>query len=112
MSICKHCGQAVPSQEGISVDPLRNIMTVDGVPVKLTPREAEIADFLVRHWRRTVTKVTLHTEVYGLDPNGGAEVKTLDVYISRLKRLLAPVGVTILTAWGRGWRIQRTNDPI
>ena len=112
MSICKHCGQPVPTQEGISVDPLRNVMTVDGVEIKLSPREAEIVDLLVRNWRRTVTKIALHTEVYGLDPNGGAELKTLDVYISRLKKLLAPVGITILTAWGRGWRIQRQSDPI
>lgn len=112
MSICKHCGQTEPPQQGVSVDPLRGLVVVDGQEVKVTPRHAEVADVLVRNWRRTVTKEKLHNEIYGLDIDGGARVQTLDVHICALRKALKPLGVTILTAWGRGWRIQRTNDPI
>lgn len=114
MTMCKHCGQALPSTSGVKVDTVRAVITVGDTEVKVTPCEAQVMNVLIRHWRRTVTKESLHHELYGLNPNGGAHVQTLAVYISNLRRALKAAGtrIVIMTAWGKGWRAQHEDHAI
>lgn len=112
MSMCKHCGQALPNISGVKVDTVRAVITVGDTDVKVTQHEAQVMNVLIRHWRRTVTKETMHNELYGLDPNGGAHINTLSVYISNLRRAMKGTGIVIMTAWGMGWRAQHEDHLI
>lgn len=49
------------------------------------------------------TKNFLHNAVYGLDVDGGAEPKIIDVFICKIRNKLRAFRVEIGTIWGRGY---------
>lgn len=72
---------------------------------RLTRKEAQtFAALLLRP--RMATKNFLHSAVYGLDPNGGAEPKIVDVFMCKIRRKIEPHGVQVGTVWGRGYQIE------
>lgn len=54
---------------------------------------------------RLMSKERLHDQIYGDDPDGGPELKIVDVFICKLRKKLTPYGVAIETIWGRGYRM-------
>ncbi|WDZ85814.1 response regulator transcription factor [Micromonospora cathayae] len=71
---------------GLRVDPRSRQVTLDGVPVELTPREFDLLHHLAARPGEVVTKRELLTEVWQI-PYGGAD-KTVDVHLSWLRRKL------------------------
>lgn len=71
---------------GLRVDPRSRQVTLDGVPVELTPREFDLLHHLAARPGQVVTKRELLTEVWRI-PYGGAD-KTVDVHLSWLRRKL------------------------
>ena len=68
----------------------------------LSPRETEILGLLVA--RESIRRDVLMMALYGhrSDPPGTG---VLSVYLCRLRRKLAPHGLTIESGWGQGWRL-------
>ncbi|MET7965517.1 response regulator transcription factor [Micromonospora sp. NPDC005305] len=71
---------------GLRIDPRARQVTLDGVPVELTPREFDLLHHLAGRPGQVVTKRELLTEVWRI-PYGGAD-KTVDVHLSWLRRKL------------------------
>ncbi|MBM0260892.1 response regulator transcription factor [Micromonospora sp. 4G55] len=71
---------------GLRIDPRTRLVSLDGVPVELTPREFDLLHHLAGRPGQVVTKRELLTEVWRI-PYGGAD-KTVDVHLSWLRRKL------------------------
>ncbi|SCG39172.1 response regulator transcription factor [Micromonospora inositola] len=71
---------------GLGIDPRSRQVSLDGVPVELTPREFDLLHHLAGRPGQVVTKRELLTEVWRI-PYGGAD-KTVDVHLSWLRRKL------------------------
>lgn len=68
----------------------------------LTQTERQVLAFLVKKGK--ASKTAIHQYVYSLDPQGGAEIKIIDVMVCKLRKKL-PANVEILTIWGVGYEI-------
>ena len=71
---------------------------VDGQPVTVSQREAELLGLLLAQVNRVVAREVIIAEIWGY------ETRSLDVYIRRLRRKLGPAGVQIETVTGFGYR--------
>ena len=68
--------------------------------VALSEGEARIARVFVRHFGEVVPQATLLT---GTSAEGDSTVEAVRVYVSRLRRRLAPLGLSITTVRSRGY---------
>ncbi len=68
---------------GVTLDPERHEVTVDGAPVTMPLKEFELLEILMANAGRVVTREILFDRVWGYDYVG--ESKTLDVHIKRLR---------------------------
>lgn len=71
---------------GLAIDTRSRTVTLDEVPLELSPREFDLLAYLAARPGQVVTKRELLTEVWRL-PFGGAD-KTVDVHLSWLRRKL------------------------
>jgi DNA-binding response OmpR family regulator len=71
---------------GLRVDQAAREVSLDGMPIELTPREFELLSYLAARAGTVVTKRELVHEVWHL-PYSGAD-KTVDVHLSWLRRKL------------------------
>lgn len=69
----------------------------------LTRAEAKIVAAMML--RDLATKNYLYSALYGIDLDGGAAPKIMDVFVCKIRRKLAPHDIEIATVWGRGYRI-------
>ena len=100
---CPSCGQAIPVQ-GYSVDLTRNRLLLDGAPVALmTNREAEILASLLKAKPNALSRNQLLDAMYVPTVDDSPALRTVDSVIKRLRRTLKSTGVTIHTAYGRGY---------
>ncbi|GLK86289.1 response regulator [Ancylobacter defluvii] len=91
--------------DGLAIDTLRRLVTRDGAPVKLTPKEYDLLVLLARHAGRVVTHRTLLTSIWG--PAHGEDLHYLRVFIGQLRAKIErdPAQPTILrTEPGVGYR--------
>jgi len=91
--------------EGLEIDKLRRLVTRDGEPVKLTPKEYDLLVLLARHPGRVVTHRTLLTGVWG--PAHGEDLHYLRVFIGQLRQKIErdPAAPAIIrTEPGVGYR--------
>ncbi|MEP6816462.1 MAG: response regulator transcription factor [Marmoricola sp.] len=85
----------------VVLDPVTRIVTVDGAPVSLTPREFGLLEFLLRHPDRAVTKIEILDHVW--DPAAEVNPNAVEVYVGYLRRKLGRSLVT--TVRGVGYRL-------
>ncbi len=86
----------------LQVDLTAHVVTVDGQPVELAPKEFDLLEVLVRHPGRAFARDYLMEKVWGYDANGSD--RTVDTHVLRLRKKLGPVGERIETVWGLGYR--------
>ena len=89
--------------DGLSVDPQRHIVTVDGEPVTLTLKEFALLCELLRADGAVLGRDALLNRVWGYDYTG--ESRTVDVHIGTLRQKLGRLGECIETVRGVGYRI-------
>jgi len=90
----------------------QRLVTVDGNPVNLTPREYEILEFLSLRKGTVLTKEMFLDRLYA----GGhvPELKIIDIFVCKLRQKLAQAtggSHYIETVWGRGY-VLRDPGPI
>jgi two-component system KDP operon response regulator KdpE len=103
-------GEAVVVTDHFTVDLAARQVTVDGVPVRLTPTEWALLSELVRNPGRLVGQRELLQAVWG--PAYERETNYLRVYLAQLRRKLEPDPahpVSLLTEPGRGYRLVPTG---
>jgi two-component system KDP operon response regulator KdpE len=99
-------GEPVLDVGPIRVDLERQLVTLDGQPVHLTPHEFRILRLLAEHEGKLLTHRTILREVWG--PAYGSESNYLHVYVSQLRRKLEPDPARprfLLTEPGAGYRL-------
>jgi DNA-binding response OmpR family regulator len=79
---------------------------VDGVPLRLGPKEYLLLEFLLLKSGTAVSKTACMTHLYGTDEY--PEAKTIDVVLCRLRKRLAPHGLAdmIESVWGYGFKLK------
>ena len=88
---------------GIALDPVDRQVRFENRALTLTAREFAILEILLRHAGRFVSRARLEEGTY----SWGEEVEsnTVEVYISRLRKLFGPAAIETLR--GVGYRIPR-----
>jgi DNA-binding response OmpR family regulator len=79
---------------------------VDGMPLRLGPKEYLLLEFLLLKRGTAVSKTACMTHLYGTDEY--PEAKTIDVVLCRLRKRLAPHGLAemIESVWGFGFKLK------
>lgn len=92
---------------GVTIDRKEHILTYAGKSLRLTRREADLLDFLLRHPRRPFTSKQLATLAWMDSRLSDAQVRT---YIMRLRGRLREVGLehAITVVRNRGYAIAAT----
>lgn len=104
---CPCCGQGLPVIAQLSVNLDYNTVTRNGVCVGLEPQSAALLYALNRQWPGQLVPERLIQAMYGRreaccdDP-----MKVIKVRVSRMRRQLAPLGVSIIPVYGSGYRLQ------
>lgn len=91
--------------DGLEIDVVRRLVTRDGAPVHLTPKEYDLVLILAKHAGRVVTHRTLLTTVWG--PAHAADLQYLRVFIGQVRAKIekdATQPKIILTIPGVGYR--------
>jgi two-component system KDP operon response regulator KdpE len=70
--------------DGLTIDPIRRLVTRDSVTLHLTPKEYDLLILLARHAGRVVTHRTLLITVWG--PAHGEDLHYLRVFIGQLRQ--------------------------
>ena len=99
-------GEPVIELGALRVDLERSLVTIDGEPVHLTPREFQILRLLAQNQGKLLTHRTILREVWG--PAYGDESNYLHVYLSQLRRKIEPDPERpryLLTEAGAGYRL-------
>jgi len=76
-------GHTQLSADGVSIDTIKRVVTKDGEPVRLTPKEYDLLVMLAHHAGRVVTHKTLLTSVWGVAH--GEDLHYLRVFIGQLR---------------------------
>lgn len=89
---------------GLEFDRTTRQVLSDGVPVDLPRRELATFECLLERRGRLVSKALLTDHVYGI----GSDVDdtAIEPHVSRLRKRLAPYGITIKTARGLGYLLE------
>lgn len=85
---------------------LEGVLKDDGwIPAEwsLTPSETTVLNVLLK--RSIASKDAIHTVLYGDDPDGGPDLKIVDVFICKLRDKLGPFGIEIISKRGDGYRL-------
>ncbi len=79
--------------------------SVDGGPLKLSAREGQLLELLMRRQDKVVPKASVENELFGLDDE--FESNAVEVYVHRLRKRLqdGKAGVTIHTIRGVGYML-------
>ena len=101
---CPHCHQPIP-QHGIKLSGLYVLR--DTRSAKITNIEAAIFTLLLQRFNLYVRMNTLVDHLYALDPEGGpaGPESNIRVRVHTLRRKLKPLGISIETAWGFGYKL-------
>jgi two-component system, OmpR family, response regulator QseB len=99
--------QAVVISYGLlQLDPSASLISYNGQPIPLTPKEYGILECLLRHPAQTFTRATLLDKIWDFDQATGEE--TIKTHINNLRRKLKTVGAhpdLIETVYGMGYRL-------
>ncbi len=89
----------------LSMDPATHNVTRSGTPIKITPREYSVLEYLMRHQGEVVSKAEIMGHVWDWEFEGDPNI--VEVYVGYLrKKIDAPFSVeTLHTVRGIGYRL-------
>jgi len=74
----------------LRIDFERRFVALDSKPLVLTDKEFDLLAFLVQHQGMVISPTALLTDVWGYSTE--VRTRTLDVHLSRLRKVLCPYG--------------------
>ncbi len=89
---------------GLFIDVTGRTVTVDGVPVQMTPKEYELLFYMAKNKGIALSRERLITEVWGYDYFG--DDRTLDTHIKMLRQNLGPYRGYIVTLRSMGYKFE------
>ncbi|MBR0645103.1 response regulator transcription factor [Roseomonas hellenica] len=95
----------------LTLDPTGRVATVRGRLLRLTGKEYDVLELLVRRKDTVLTKAAFLDHLYG--GADGPEAKIIDVFICKLRRKLGQTGAGDLigTVWGQGYTLRDPAPP-
>lgn len=97
---------SILSHDGLELDLLRRVATIDGVEVDLSVREFELAETFLRHPGQALSREQLLSRIWGYDYDPGSNV--VDVYVRYLRNKLG--AKRFETVRGIGYRLATQTD--
>lgn len=94
----------------VVIDTLREEITVDSVPIKVTHKDYQVAVCLVRNVGKVLSRDYLLREVWGVDAS--LNTRTVDVHVSRVRRslnLTPEAGYCIKNIYQHGYRLEKVG---
>lgn len=88
--------------DGVTVDFTARIVTVDGVPADLSPKEYDLLFYMIRNRNIALSRERLIRDVWGYEFFGGD--RTLDTHVKLLRKKLGRYSDRIVTLRGVGYR--------
>lgn len=98
---------ALVSYGGLSFDTVGRIASIDGRAITLSLQETGVLETLLARFGRVVSKEHLVEQLYSYDQE--VSHNAIEVYVHRLRKKLAGVGVTVRTLYGRGYLLDYVN---
>ena len=94
----------VLSAGGISLDPERRTVTVEGQRVQLTYKEFELLTYFMENQGIALSREKILNSVWNYDYFGDA--RTIDTHVKKLRSKLGNKGDYIKTIWGMGYKFE------
>ncbi|MGH7299255.1 MAG: response regulator [Candidatus Rokuibacteriota bacterium] len=91
---------------GVALDAARHLVTAEGTPVVLTPKEFDLLQALMDAAGRVLSREHLLDRVWGYARADEVESRTVDVHVRRLRAKLGQEGRRIGTVKGVGYRFE------
>jgi DNA-binding response OmpR family regulator len=111
MSLCPCCRQPLPDRPAISVSLDSNHAVARGHFVELEPDMACVLDALAKSWPNSVAYERLIFAIWGCASPQYA-LNTLRVHITRIRKVIAPLGYNVVVVWGEGYRLVDSGVPV
>jgi len=99
---------ALVSYGGLSFDTVGRVASIDGHAISLSVQETGVLETLLARFGRVVSKEQLVEQLYSYDKE--VSHNAIEVYVHRLRKKLAGVGVTVRTLYGRGYLLDYLNS--
>ncbi|MCM2400556.1 response regulator transcription factor [Rhizobium sp. S153] len=93
----------------VSLDLNSRSFSADGAPIDLPARELGLLELLFLRAGKVVSKEAIMQSLAAFDDDLSANA--IEQYVSRLRRRLAPYGLTVKTARGIGYYLDRPSEP-
>lgn len=90
---------------GITIDPVKWKVFVEGVPVSLSSHQFRLLHFLASNAGRTLTRQQIIEAIHGLDCT--VSEHSVNVQVFAIRRMLGDRGNLIQTERGVGYRFQK-----
>jgi phosphate regulon transcriptional regulator PhoB len=90
----------------LRLDPDRHLVTLDGEPLTLTPKEFELLHVLMEAAGRVLSREYLLDRAWGYARADEIESRTVDVHVRRLRAKLGAEGARIVTVKTVGYRFE------
>lgn len=98
---CPLCGGSLDS-DVVTILADRGVIVANGRQVPLTGQEMRLFLTLFEARPRVISREGLLSTLYALEQDE-AEIKIIDVFICKMRKKLKFLGLSIETAWGRGY---------
>lgn len=89
--------------KGLSVEFASRNVFVDGKKVKMTRKEYELLEFMIRNIGIVLRRETILEAVWGFDYFG--ETRTVDTHVKMLRESIKPYKDILVTVWGTGYKL-------
>jgi DNA-binding response OmpR family regulator len=102
---CPTCGQGLAADLELRIDPAGFVVRA-GRFAALTRQEMAVLTALQDAGGRPLSKERLHSALYWQrHDDEEPDAKIVDVWVCRLRKKVAPLGIVIKTVWGQGYRL-------
>ena len=108
---CPTCGQPL-AETDVKVDLTRNIVVYRKQSVQLWPMVAEILFVLARHYPEVARHEHLRYAIWGGAEGERNEPGVIVTLVSRLRRLIAPLGLAIGVSKNVGYYLIKHDEPV
>lgn len=88
--------------EGLRIDTSARAVYIDGIQVKMTPKEYELLIYLATNKNRALTRQQILDGVWGIDFFG--DDRTVDTHVKVLRESLGSYKRMVSTVWGVGYK--------
>lgn len=90
--------------DGIRMDKVAHIVTIDGKPVDLSYKEFELLGYFMENRGVALSREVILNHVWNYDYFGDA--RTIDTHVKKLRSKMGNYGEHIQTIWGLGYKFE------